>query len=176
VFGFFVLGLAAGRSVIVAAIPAHRPLLRRVATWGLVIGLPANLLFAAGRLTTDPVAWGLLPLAESVGILAMTLGYAAGFALVWDRHRPWLAEQLQPLGRMALTCYLTQTLICQYGLSGLGLGWFLEVGAATATALVVPVLVLQWGFARWWLGRYRFGPVEWAWRSLTYGRAQPMRR
>lgn len=177
VFGFFLIGMWAVRAGIPAALRQHRPLLVRVAWWGVCCGVPSAALFAAGRfLDRDGPVGAIMPMAESGGILALTLGYAACVALVWDRSRPTVLRMFEPLGRMALSIYLTQTLICLYGLSGLGVGWFMQIGAAAATAIAFPVIAVQLLFAHWWLSRYRFGPAEWLWRSLTYGVRQPMRR
>lgn len=177
VFGFFLIGLWAVRAGIPGALATHRALLARVVRWCVPIGLLGALVLAFGRFVDpDGVAGALIPVAEAVGILGLTLGYAAMFALVWQRWRPVFLQLFQPLGRMALTVYLMQTILCLFGLSALGLGWFKQVGAAQATAIALPVILVQMVFAHWWLARYRFGPAEWLWRSLTYGARQPMRR
>jgi uncharacterized protein len=87
-----------------------------------------------------------------------------------------LIQNLAAVGRLALTNYLAQTLICTFFFFGWGLGFF---GALTRPWLVVFVLsvwALQLAWSPWWLARYRYGPAEWAWRSLTYMRRQPLRR
>jgi uncharacterized protein len=177
VFGFFLIGIWAVRSGIPAAIRQHAGLLRLVIRWGLPLGLLGSGLYAAGRFLdlAGPLE-AVTPIAESLGILALTISYAALLALAWDTWRPAYLRVFQPLGRMALTVYLSQTLICLIGLSGLGLGWFMRMGATTATALALPVIALQMALAHWWLARFRFGPAEWLWRSLTYGERQPMRK
>ena len=76
---------------------------------------------------------------------------------------------------MALSNYLGQSLICTtlfypYALNLWGLG------AAATLPISLAIFALQILFSKWWLKRYRFGPAEWAWRSLTYGEAQPLRR
>ncbi|XSC48326.1 DUF418 domain-containing protein [Bradyrhizobium sp. RDT10] len=81
-----------------------------------------------------------------------------------------------PLGRMAFTNYLAQSLIFGWIFYGYGLGLFGRLGVATALAIGVAVYVGQVFFSAWWLDRYRYGPVEWLWRTLMYGAAQPMRR
>lgn len=177
VFGFFLLGMWAVRTNIPAAVGAHRALVQRVARWGVAIGVPTGVLFAAGRfLGMDGWLGAVHPIIESVTIVSLTLGYAACFALAWDRWTPRVLQLFQPLGRMALTIYLMQTLICIASLTGMGLGWYMRIGATAATALTLPVIALQLLFAHWWLARYHFGPMEWLWRSLTLGVRQPMRR
>jgi uncharacterized protein len=81
-----------------------------------------------------------------------------------------------PLGRMAFTNYLAQSVICGWIFYGYGLGQFGRPGVAATLAIGVFVYVAQVVFSAWWLRRYRFGPVEWFWRSCMYGVPQPMRQ
>jgi len=76
------------------------------------------------------------------------------------------------VGRMALTNYLTQGLVIALVLFGVGPGLALagRIGTSALTAIVVLVFGMQVLVSRWWLRHYRFGPVEWVWRALTYGR------
>ncbi len=86
---------------------------------------------------------------------------------------------LAAVGRMAFTNYIGQSVICSFiffGLSGLGLGLFGELSRAQLVPIVVGIWVFQIIFSMLWLKRFRFGPLEWAWRSLTYGKVQPMSR
>lgn len=88
----------------------------------------------------------------------------------------WLVRLLAPVGRMAFSNYLTQSLIMTalfYG--GRGPGLFADVERAAQLAIVAAVWVVQIVWSRWWLDRFAYGPFEWAWRSLTEGRAVPFR-
>jgi uncharacterized protein len=177
VFGMFLLGMWTARAGIPGALERHRPLIIRVLRIALPMGLLGSVLLAVGRLRSpESVLGDVMPISESVGILGLSLAYAAMIALIWQRWRPAILRVFQPLGRMALTVYLSQTLICLVGLSELGVGWFMQIGAFAATWIALPVILLQMMFAHWWLARFRFGPAEWLWRSLTYGARQPMRR
>jgi uncharacterized protein len=89
---------------------------------------------------------------------------------------PGLQRGLAAMGRMALTNYLGQTFICTTLFYGHGLGWFGRVERWQQLALALLILVLQMAISFVWLQRWRFGPLEWLWRSLTYRRWQPMRR
>ena len=103
--------------------------------------------------------------------------YAAAVALVVSI--PAWARRLQPLaavGRMSLTTYLTQSLISVTLFYHYGFGLYGRVGYDGVLGITVTVFALQVCASVWWLRRFRFGPMEWLWRSTAYGKAQPMRR
>ncbi|HEX3481039.1 MAG TPA: DUF418 domain-containing protein [Kofleriaceae bacterium] len=77
---------------------------------------------------------------------------------------------------MPLTTYLGQTVIATFLFYGWGLGLSGQLGSAACLAIAIAIFALQVVACRLWLARFRFGPVEWLWRTLVYGRAQPMRR
>ncbi len=76
---------------------------------------------------------------------------------------------------MALTNYLLQTVICVTFFYNYGVGFYGKVGPAAGIGLTLLIYGLQIPLSVWWLRRFRFGPAEWLWRTLTYGRLQPMR-
>jgi len=82
---------------------------------------------------------------------------------------------LQTVGRMALTNYLLQTLICTTLFNAYGLGLYGKVGPAAAALLATAIYLLQVALSVLWIRHFRFGPAEWLWRSATYGRLQPTR-
>jgi uncharacterized protein len=173
VLGMFVLGLWAVRAGLATAPAKHRPLLVRWALLGWAIGLPANLVGAWAAHHTSylpPSAGALLGVAmQAVGFPMLALGYAATIGLlVVDRRR--LMGMFAPLGRMALTNYLMQSVICVVLSYGFGFGLWWRTGASTAVAIAAAIVLIQIPLSAWWLSRYRFGPVEWVWRRLTYGR------
>jgi len=181
VLAMFLLGLWVGRHQVFRQLDAYAPVLRRVAFWGLALGLPASLLNAYLHHskeyydgTTPGLSWAGL---YALGVGPLALSYAATFALAW-RHAgaQWVLRQLAPLGRMALTCYLSQSLIATFLFSGRGLGWVGTVGPTLLWPLALGIIGVQLLFCRWWLRRFQFGPAEWLWRSLSYGHAQPLRR
>ncbi|HMM91110.1 DUF418 domain-containing protein [Bradyrhizobium sp.] len=112
---------------------------------------------------------------EALGTIVLALGYAA--AIIGSARLPRGARLLgwaAPLGRMAFTNYLMQSLIFGWVFYGYGLGLFGRIGAASALTIGVAVYIGQVFFSSWWLRRYRYGPVEWLWRTLMYGEPQPM--
>ena len=114
---------------------------------------------------------------EEAGILALAFAYVSVLVLLFHRNATWSRRlgYLAPVGRMALTNYLTQSLLYLVLLTGLGFGLYGEVGPAWCVALAFMIFAAQMALSRWWLARYRFGPAEWVWRSLTYGQLQRMR-
>ncbi|MDT8440020.1 MAG: DUF418 domain-containing protein, partial [Wenzhouxiangellaceae bacterium] len=115
--------------------------------------------------------------AQTLGAPALMLFYVSTIVLLWQR--PAWQERLAPLapvGRMALTNYLLQSVAGTLVFYGYGLGLINRIGPTTGFLLSLGFFLLQVRFSRWWLARFRFGPAEWLWRTLTYGRRQPWRR
>jgi uncharacterized protein len=76
---------------------------------------------------------------------------------------------------MALTNYLMHSLVFTFVNNGYGLGWYGRIPPPTGLLLTLAMFVFQIWLSNWWLRRFRFGPMEWLWRSLSYWRMQPMR-
>ena len=178
VLALFLLGLAAGRRGLAPHAADDRALLRRLRTRGLVIGLPVAVLSAAGA--------NLLPTLSALmclwvnGTIAgplLAMAYGSGIALLWQRPgwQRWL-RPLASMGRMALTNYLLQSVVATLLFYGYGLGLARRVSPSLALVTVVAILAGQVLISGWWMRRYRFGPAEWLWRTLTYGARQPLRR
>ena len=87
----------------------------------------------------------------------------------------WLRYALARVGQMALTNYLSQSLICNIIFMGFGFGLFAQLGRVEIYYVVFGVWVFQILFSIYWLKHYRFGPAEWLWRSLTYKKKQPLK-
>lgn len=178
VLGMFLLGLWIGRNAIYAGLDEYLPLLRKVARVGLGAGLPLSVTRAVLDLAPgDSAAQEFAAeVCYCLGTPLLALGYAAGFALLWRRGRGRLLAWPAPAGRMALTNYLGQTVAQSLLFYGYGLSLIGTLGLAFVFPIGLAMFALQVAASRWWLARYRFGPLEWLWRSGTYGRAQPMRR
>jgi len=174
--GFFI-----GRRRIMERIHDHIPLLRKAFWLGLVFGIAGTwfgeVLFGwAAMAGWDPWVWFAGSVLWVLAGWGMALGYAAGIVLLGQRDF-WQTclGPLQAIGRLALTNYLLQTLICTTLFYSYGLGLYGKVGPADATLLAIAIYVLQVALSSLWVRRFRFGPAEWLWRSITYGRLQPMR-
>ena len=112
---------------------------------------------------------------RSLGMVFLVMGYVGGILwLCGGAKRDWLERWLAPLGRMALTNYLAQTVICTTLMYGHGFGMFGSLGRAQLWFVVLPIWGVQIIASKWWMDRFAFGPIEWAWRTLTHWRIQPM--
>ncbi len=116
-------------------------------------------------------------LANYIGSIIVGLGHVGLILLlIKTGFVRRLLDRFAAVGRMALTNYLMHSVILTMVFYGYGLGLYGEIPRFWQMGFVVAVIVLQLGTSPWWLARYRFGPVEWLWRSLTYWQRQPMRR
>ena len=149
---------------------------RLTAAVGLPVGLTlaaAGVIFVAINEFSNEVAFiGSAP--NNLGTIPASLGYMS-LIILWNRNPDnWLKRRLRAAGRMALTNYLTQTVLGVLILTLL-LGE-VTVNRSGILPFVLAVWVLQLWWSPLWLGRFRFGPAEWLWRVATYRRGQPLRR
>lgn len=181
--GRFLFGCWAGAKGIFRRPGEHRVLLRALLVVGLVVGLggsaitPLRRLMMLKHVVVPDAVWIALFLPSEVGITLLTCAYAAAVVLLMERPAGrrallWIA----PVGRMALTTYLLQSVVCTSLFYGFGLGLAGRLHPYQIFLLTLGVFFAQIVFARLWLRRFRFGPMEWAWRSLAYARIQPLRR
>ena len=179
----FLLGLYAGRRRIFHEVAAHRHFVRKAMWWSMALGLAGTAIFTVvaevALLHGESVPYPTLQLArlaEQLGSPTLGVGYIATLTLLL--HREAWKKRLAPLaavGRMALTNYLLQSVAFVLLFFGYGLGLYGKVGAFGGLMLALPVFAVEVVASQWWLRRFRFGPAEWLWRSLTYGSLQPMR-
>jgi uncharacterized protein len=146
---------------------------------GYGIGLPLAAWETVGLIGSDfdPILKARNLIHYDFRRMAVGLGHL-GLILLFCRNFPqsWLATRIAAVGRMALSNYLGQSILCGllfytvgFGLYGQFTGYYLYLMAAG-------VWIVQITFSNWWLGRHHFGPFEWAWKSLTYKQRQPLRR
>lgn len=181
ILAMFLLGLYAYRIGVFQNATEHRTLIRRVMIWGLALGVIGNLVMAAlsgGEGSFPPSLAGVAGvIGYAFGVPALALGIAALVTIIWQRPvGKRILGNLAPVGRMALTNYLLQTVICLLIFYGYGLGYFGSFGALKATALALVIFAFQIVLSALWLNYFRYGPMEWIWRQLTYGRRLSLRR
>lgn len=175
VLGMFLIGSWFARSGAIAHPGAHQRLFTWLRRGALPLGLALMLVctwyqpwLAPGRFDLRSAAvYGGSALAG----LLMCLGYLA-WGVRWSHALRWLA----PAGRMALSNYLGQSLVCTLLFYGYGLGWFEQMGRAWQLLFAVALFAAQVALSRAWLRHFRFGPMEWLWRAITYWRWPPLRR
>jgi uncharacterized protein len=174
-WGLMGLGAAAWRAGIFREPGRHRGFLVALGVSGILIdgSLTALSVYLASTGHATAIASILV---EAGSYVPLALAYAAGRLLALQS--PAAARAAAPFaaaGQMALTNYVTQSVALSLIFYGYGLGLCGRLGSAGALVIGLTLYAGQMTFSRWWLSRYRFGPVEWLWRSLTYGRRQPMR-
>jgi uncharacterized protein len=166
--GLFLLGLVLGRWGIVQQPEHHRRAVLALAAIGVTVGLPLNVYLAAtpAWLANSPAQWPLSIIAK----LALSLGYLGGLLWLLQRRR-WLARLrwLAPVGRLALTNYVAQTAFLMFVKSAYGLGLEPTLGWFACFVLAFSFYLVQVWWSNWWVGQFRFGPLEWLWRRLSYG-------
>jgi uncharacterized protein len=173
--GCFLLGILLLRHGLFHTPEQHRVLIRRMIVFGFGVGVPCHVA-AVIALAWNPdgaFSW----LFNAWGALAQALGYL-GLLLLWSRSRvaEWLQARLRAVGRLALTNYLMQSVLCGFLFYGYGLGLIGRVSRVEALGVVLAIWLLQLLLSPLWLRFFRMGPVEWLWRSLAEGRARPFLR
>ena len=177
VLAMFLLGLYVGRSGILQRPSEHLELLRRVRRWGWTLGLPLAVLVAIGYLSLPPLSAIVVLLFNQalVGVL-LSMAYASSLVLWVVGAAPRWAVLLGNVGRTALSNYLGQSLICGLIFNGYGLGLAGKLAPGSIVLCTLAIFAAQILLSTLWLGRFRFGLLEWLWRSLTYGKVQPLLR
>ncbi|MCX5116835.1 DUF418 domain-containing protein [Micromonospora sp. NBC_00362] len=167
-FAAFLVGLAAGKHRLLATVPAHQDLLRRCERVGYPIGLAGAVVFAVGGSTANLT--GLMVSIVTAPFLAAA--YAATLLRLFTRW-PRLADVFAPAGRMALTNYLAQSLVCVLVFTGVGWGLVGRTSPAQTLLIALVIVAVQLVVSSWWLRRFRYGPVEWALRAWSHRARRP---
>lgn len=170
---FFKLGILQGE--------AKTKVYAWMAAIGLIIGLPLSYLFVTNDVnhhfnwyeiikTKSFEFYELQRFVHSIGIFGLImLLYKSG----WFK---WLFALTRPVGQMAFTNYLMQSFLCGLLFLGIGFGWFGHLQFYELYYVVLAVWAIEIIWSHIWLRYFRFGPLEWLWRSLTYWKKQPMKR
>jgi uncharacterized membrane protein YeiB len=168
----FLLGTWFVRSGVMEDTGAHLPFFRTLAVFGLPVGVGLGLLgslIAMSHTQGDRYdGWGIAVGLSIIGNLPACLGYVGGVVLmVHSRTAFARIRVLGPLGRMALTNYLTQSLIGATFFYGYAMGHW-GMPRAQQVLFVLAVYAAQIAVSHWWLSRFHYGPMEWLWRGFTY--------
>lgn len=170
VFGVFLIGLWAGRKITYANLLDNTLLLKKVAMWGLSVGIAFSALRTYCLFFADADEfWSLVEtVAYALGTVPLAMGYAAAFALY---YRQKTIVFLEAAGRMALTNYLMQTVIGIALFYGIGLGLAGKLGFTVVLLLAFFVFGLQSLSSILWLRKFKQGPLEKFWRARTQSTA-----
>ena len=179
--GLFLLGLWAGRKRIFVDTPKSRAFFQKLLLWSGGLALVSTILVILNgglKLGLPSPGWKDVIVATAFDVHQATLSafYVAGVTLLFWRTRAVLLHQLVDVGRMGLTTYLVGTAFGGMVFLGYGLGQLGKMGLTASVGLGLLFFALQIPFSNWWLKHFHFGPVEWLWRSLTFGKAQPWQK
>ena len=178
--GMFLIGTWFVRAGIMERAQAHLPLFRKLALFGIPIGVGMGLI--GSTIATHPIpgsrgadGWQFASGLQMLGNLPASIGYVSLVILMLYSASPLnKIRVLAPFGRMALTNYLTQSLVASTFFFGYGFGnW--GISRVDQMLFAVVLAALQIVFSHVWLARFRYGPMEWLWRAVTYWTIPPMR-
>lgn len=181
-FGFFLLGFWFARKHLLQNFDNERPFFKKILIYTLVIVLILVAVAVAIQVSgvfnnnTQPPLWLNALFSTLFDLLnaATVLFYVAGISFLFSK-KSWynILESMAVIGKMALTSYLTQTLLGWFIFFGFGFDLLGRVSPAIGYFIGIGVFLGQIGFSKFWLSRFHYGPVEWGWRSLTYLKIQP---
>jgi len=181
IFPLFLFGLYAGKKHIFQNIDANLSLIKKTWQLGLIIGLVMSIVkfIAKSQMAGDQTSfYSVIHVgAGFFGDTGLALFLITSTVLLC-RNKEWLLK-LKPLtyiGRMPLSNYLFQSIVCTMIFYSYGFGLYGKVGTALGLILAIGIFIIQIFISKYWLKYYQFGPMEWIWKSLTYGKIFKMKR
>ncbi len=178
ILSVFILGFLVSRKGVFQNLPDYLPKFRKLVWVALALGLLFNFawVYTAAQPGSVPDEWVrfMRRSIRTLGGFSMCVFYVSAIVLLVQNKR-WHERlaPLAPVGRMALTNYLLQSLVATLFFYGYGLGFYREFGPAFGLAFTILIFFGQIKFSAWWLDHYDFGPMEWFWRTLTYRGLRP---
>lgn len=181
VLGMFMVGFALGKSGYFSHLMLNPRILWWIAGIGFLVGLPYNYMLAVIMRDLPDTYYTLQPeglwrtVVYAVGVVPLALAYVASLALFFGtRIGHKVLMRVAPVGKMAFTNYISHSVVCVIIFFGVGLGYMGMLGPVAWTLFAVVIYAAQIVFSTLWLKKFEYGPLEWVWRSLTYGRIQPI--
>ncbi|WP_319590308.1 DUF418 domain-containing protein [uncultured Draconibacterium sp.] len=180
VLGTMLIGFVIARTDFYQKAMLHRKKLVQILIAGLLIFVPLNVVLFL-LVKNEEAYYALQPQGlyytafYSFTVFPLALVYMIGLALAFKK--PWINKLLRPVlpvGRTAFSNYVGQSLIGIILFYGIGFGWAEQFGPLAWTILAVIIFTVQVIFSGLWLKYFRFGLLEWIWRSFTYGKIQPI--
>ncbi|MET1257207.1 DUF418 domain-containing protein [Aliikangiella maris] len=179
ILGLFLFGVYFGKKKLINEAGKNRETFIKLIAIGFFIGMVFNVLFIWAMIKMPPEVGTFWRFAINLGTsgsgICFTLVYVAMISLLMLGNAKRFLYWFAPVRRMALTHYLLQSLIGTWILYGYGFGLMTEFNYKLQLIFVICMFTAQMLLSYWWLARYRFGPVEWLWRSLTYRQLLPFR-
>ena len=176
VLGMFLLGFYAGRKMIYANLENYVSLFKQIRRWGFIVGIPAAIaatyfqIFANAHMKSALANMGHT-IFYACSVVPLCLAYVSTICLHWVKRKgktKW--KGLAPVGRMALTNYLMQTILCITIFYGVGFGIGGSIGPSVYYPIAICIYILQILYSNLWFKYFNYGPFEWIWRMLTYGK------
>ncbi|MCH5318525.1 MAG: DUF418 domain-containing protein [Paramuribaculum sp.] len=175
VLGLFLIGYYIGRNRLYANIGELKSSLKKIAVAGICLGLPLSAVYAWSAMEGHPLGGGIHSLFYFLSVYLTSFGYIAVFCLTYLAFKKLFVWKLfSAPGRMALTNYIGQSLIGIFIFYGIGLGFGAKMGLFEVEIIVACVFIFEIIFSSIWLKIFRFGPLEWIWRCLTYKQIFPL--
>lgn len=171
VLGLFLIGFWIGKNHMYSRLEELKPILKRLAILGLCMGLPLSVIYAWSAMNSKPFGFGTHSLFYFLSVYATSFGYVSLFCILYlksTKNKIW--KILSYPGRMALTNYIGQSVIGVLIFYGIGLGLGADTGLVYGEFIALTVFIFEIAFSCGWLSYFRFGPLEWIWRCLTYFR------
>ena len=179
VLGIMLLGMWAGRQLIADKLLENTSLLKKVIFSGLVVGIPSTVIYTElgglNSFQTHSADGFLSVIAYMLAVFPIAFAYIAIFTLLWRKHNSILSIFAAP-GRMALTNYLLQTCLGIIVFYGIGFGLHIQGAPSSLVAIAILIFIFQVVLSNIWLKVFMYGPAEWVWRMLTYGKRLPIKR
>ena len=174
VLGMFLLGFYAGRKMMYLHLENYVSLFKKLRLWGFVVGIPAAVACTYFEIfqkhIPNPIGLGHT-FFYALSVVPLSLAYASVICLRWIKKKGnSKLKVLAPMGRMALTNYLMQTILGIIIYYGVGLGYGGHIGPAVFIPIGLCVYTLQIIYSNIWFKYFNYGPMEWIWRMLTYGK------
>lgn len=169
VFGIFLIGIWFGRKIIHSNLLTNNALLKKIALYGFLVGIPISISRTFFEITNDGSLTSelLTTISYALGTVPLALGYFTGLALLYQKRKTFL-NYFAPVGKMALSNYLFETLIAITIFYNIGFGMAGKFGFTIIIAIVIIIFICQIILSKLWLRHFRFGPIEWIWRQLAY--------
>lgn len=182
-FGFFLLGLYAGRIGFFLKLKENKKLIKKVLIGSIIlfvisIALTALIFMQLGEDVTFDNWTAMAGLtAFDLNNIAMTFILITLFVMLYKKVKgqKWLGK-FAPYGRMALTNYVFQSLLGTFLFFGWGLGYLVELRNSYTFLISILVILGQMILSKWWLSKFQYGPLEWLWRSITFFKWYPFRK